>query len=412
MKIFQKLPFGMLLGGAVIGHGITAATLPILSRIYSPTDFGGFAIFTSVISTISVAACLRFDIAIALQEREEDAFELLALSLISSLAVSLFCLITLASLKGRPGIFGDSKNLLEYFWLIPVGVALGGALNAFQMWFVRKGAFRVLALGRVIQSGTSSVVQVALGLLTFTSNGLIFGYVASFVVPSLFFGSFFYKSFNKDRKFKNLGRKFSENKKFPLYSTLEALLNSGSSQLPIMLIAAVASKQEAGYLMMANYVMQAPIALLGTAAGQVYLSKSVEENKNGNLYGFTMESIISLIKIGSPFIFAAAVIAPFLFGNIFGREWSRSGELITWMCPWYLMQFITVPISMALHITGNQSTALFIQMFGFILRITVVVVLAERFSSAYISEFYCLAGFLFYLVYFLLIVKKIKERSK
>jgi hypothetical protein len=67
---------------------------------------------------------------------------------------------------------------------------------------------------------------------------------------------------------------WSTYRRFPVYSTWEALANSAAIHVPVILVAAVAAPDEAGYLMLAMYVLQAPMSLIGAAVGQVYLSKA------------------------------------------------------------------------------------------------------------------------------------------
>ena len=68
----------VLVSGTALAHGITALSLPVLSRLYTPTDFSVLAVFSSILAIIAVAACLRFEIAIAIPQSEEEALGLLA----------------------------------------------------------------------------------------------------------------------------------------------------------------------------------------------------------------------------------------------------------------------------------------------------------------------------------------------
>jgi O-antigen/teichoic acid export membrane protein len=72
---------GVLVGGTAFAHAITAATLPIVTRLYTPADFSVLAVFASLLSIVSVAACLRFDVAIPIPEHDAEAVNLLALAL-------------------------------------------------------------------------------------------------------------------------------------------------------------------------------------------------------------------------------------------------------------------------------------------------------------------------------------------
>jgi O-antigen/teichoic acid export membrane protein len=186
--------------------------------------------------------------------------------------------------------------------------------------------------------------------------------------------------------------------RFPKYSSIEALANSAGTMLPIIIIATLAEAPEAGFLMLATRVMQAPIGIIGNAVAQVYISRAPAEYRSGNLEEFTASIIAGLLKTGVGPVIFIGILAPTAFGVIFGNEWHRAGELVSWMTPWFVLQLLSSPVSMTLHVTNNQRTALLLQGFGFLLRIGSVLV-ASIFAATRIAEFYAISGFIFYAVY-------------
>ena len=57
---------GVLVSGGVLAHGITALALIVITRLYTPADFSVLAVYGSLLTIISVLACLRFEVAIPL----------------------------------------------------------------------------------------------------------------------------------------------------------------------------------------------------------------------------------------------------------------------------------------------------------------------------------------------------------
>src|SRR3990172_1558670 len=70
-----------LVGGTTLAQGVNAIAAPVLTRIYSPHDFGIAAVFISIVSLLAVIACLRYEYAIVLPERDEDAVNVVALGI-------------------------------------------------------------------------------------------------------------------------------------------------------------------------------------------------------------------------------------------------------------------------------------------------------------------------------------------
>ncbi len=62
-----------LMTGTTIAQAIPIAISPILTRIYTPEDFGVFALYMSVASLLSTLATGRYELAIMLPKKDEDA---------------------------------------------------------------------------------------------------------------------------------------------------------------------------------------------------------------------------------------------------------------------------------------------------------------------------------------------------
>ena len=118
--------------------------------------------------------------------------------------------------------------------------------------------------------------------------------------------------------------------RYPVYSTPEALLNIAGIQGPMLLIAAHGGS-EAGFLLLAMQIMTAPMTLLGSSISQVYMSRAPEEFRAGGLAPFTLTIMRRLVMIGTGPLLLVGALSPIVFPWIFGAEWTRSGEIVTWV---------------------------------------------------------------------------------
>lgn len=278
-----------------------------------------------------------------------------------------------------------------------------------QNWYIRAKGFSLIAASRVTQSAGAVLLQLGAALLKAGPAGLILGAICNTSAASFVLGYGMYRrgihhshslSWTRMRA---LGREY---RNFPRYSTLEALCNMASIQLPVLMISAMIAGPEPGYLLLAITVLQAPMALFGVAIGQVYLSLAPDEYRKGNLAEFTMTTTGMLVRSGVGPLIAAGIAAPFLFELAFGASWQRAGVLLAWMTPWFIMQFLTSPISMALAVTGHQPRALMLQMFNLVCRIGAVY-LAWRAGTGFVAEAYALSGLVSYFVYYVVVMRTI-----
>jgi O-antigen/teichoic acid export membrane protein len=369
-------------------------------------------VFSSLLSIVAVAACLRFDIAIPIPGGDSQAFNLLTLAIGCSVAIAVVAgASVLLAPSWLPEVIGR-LDLQPYLWLLPIGILTAGSYSALQNWFVREKDFSLIARSRVAQSAASAGTQIGMAGFGAGPIGLVFGYLLNTGSACLILGFRLlrHQSFRQNAEglsCLSLKQTWREYSRFPKYSTWEALANSAAIQLPVIMIASLAVGPEAGYLLLAMSVIQAPMALFGTAIGQVFLSSAPEEYREGRLGGFTADILGGLMKAGVGPLLAIGILSPLVFETLFGEGWGRAGWLVAWMTPWFIMQFLASPVSMAIHVTGHLRAVFFLQIFGLILRVSTVLV-AAQFSNSLVSEAYALSGALFYFIYLWLVLRYAK----
>jgi O-antigen/teichoic acid export membrane protein len=386
--------------------------MPISTRLYSPEDFSAAAVFAALVGILSVSACLRFDMALALPEHDGEAASLLILALGLALIAGALCAAVLALLPTAWLALLGEPTLLPWLWLLPVGVTAGGAYQALQMWFVRRSGFKAIAFSRVAQSSGAATAQIGFGLVRGGPLGLIIGQLLNFGGAALWLGV---SALLRDGalfraiRLSQLRAAFSTHRRFPLYSTWEALANAASIQAPILLIAALAEGPEAGYLTLAIFLLQVPMALLGNAIGQVYLAGAPAAHNEGRLAQYTGDTLKALVRASALPLAFLAIVSPSAFGLVFGAPWTRAGVLVAWMVPWFFVQFVTSPISTALHVVGGQRQAMVLQIAGCVFRVAAVII-AAAIVPARIAEAYAVSGVLFYGIYFATIMRLVRLR--
>ena len=407
---------GVLAGGTAAAQALGVLALPVITRLYTPADFSVLAVYVSILGIVAGVACLRLDIAIPLPERDEDAANLLAVALLCSTAMAFLAALSvwwfpehIVNASGQPG-------LRSFLWMIPLGIWLASAYSAIQFWATRKKRFTAIARTRVGQTAGSSITKLAGGLLNALGPfGLLLGQLIGSGAGVFGLGR---TAWREDKQalqsitWADMRRVFRAYDRFVKYSTFEAFANNGAIQLPVIIIAAVALGPEAGYLFLAMQAMAIPIGLIGGAVSQVYLSRAPDEYRAGQLGPFTLKAIAGLMRTGVGPLLFAGIVSPVAFPIVFGADWQRAGEMVAWMTPWFILQFVSSPVSMSLHVTNNQRTALLLQLFGFVLRVGGAW-LATLFLAGYVFEIYAATGFIFYLTYLMVVAKitKIKVRE-
>ena len=94
--------------GSAFAQAISMGLSVILARIFSPADFGSYALYLVIPATVGVVATGRYEMAIPLPEADEDARTLLMLALgIPTVVSVLLMVVILLACKPIAGFLGD-----------------------------------------------------------------------------------------------------------------------------------------------------------------------------------------------------------------------------------------------------------------------------------------------------------------
>lgn len=398
---------GVLVGGTAVAQVVMLLLLPLLTRLYTPEDFSVLSIYLALLSVISVAATLRFELAIPIPEDDAEAINLLILGVISSFSIGVIIALVVFLFSAELSLLFARPTLQYYLWVLPLGLFFSGCYSSLQFWASRKKKFADIAKTKVQQAVGAATVQVLFGAFASGPLGLILGQTINNGAGAVGLAKKSYsvdKALLKNVSLRSLFELFKKYDRFPKFSMLEGLANNAAIQVPVIIIASLAAGPEAGFLLLAMQLMQAPVSLVGGAVSQVYLSKAPEMQRSGNLSSLTSDTLFGLIKVGIIPLVVAGAIAPFAFPFVFGQQWHRAGEIILYMVPWIAMQLLASPISMALHVTNNQPAAMLLQFTGLILRVGAVTVTALWLPSI-LTEIYAVTGFVFYAIYLIIVMR-------
>jgi len=352
-----------LMTGTTIAQAIPIAISPILTRIYTPEDFGMFALYMSVASILSVIATGRYELAIMLPKKDEDAINIVALSLIISFLVSFIALLivfffndAITTLLGNPEIS---------FWLyfIPLSVLLTGVYQSFNYWSNRKKEYKRLAMSRIIQSGTTASSNLGMGFGGFGSGGLIGSSilgqgVASFVLGRIIFreDKNYFKEIQKN-KIISLARKY---KKFPLINSFHAFINILKENIVNIFIVIKYSQATLGYYYFMLRLMRLPSGILGSSLAQVfYKESSIKYNIDGDIQNLVLQLIGKLLMIAIFPILFLYFYSEQLFSLLFGMKWSIAGIYAKNILLYIFFNFIASPLGMIPLIVNKQDKAFF-----------------------------------------------------
>jgi O-antigen/teichoic acid export membrane protein len=368
-----------LVGGTTVAQLLVILAAPILTRLYGPEAFGISALFSSVTSIVVVVACLRYELAILLGKRDQEAADMFGVSLISVLLISTITVL-IVWFGQQPFIqFLRAPQLARYLWLAPLAILFGGALLALNGWISRKRYFGRLSAAKLITSVAATSIQLVAGLAGYATGGslIIAGLVGS-VLSALMLGGMVWRDNGQilresiSRQGMILGIK--RYRKFPLYDTWAALLNAISWQTPILLLSAFFSSTVVGHYSLAMMVLEVPMSLLGSSIAQVFFQRAAMAKFEGN-HAFLVEgTFLRLATIGIfPFLMLS-LTGKEIFMLIFGASWTEAGVFVQILALWIFFVFIVSPIMPLLPVFEKQRSFLLFNMILFTTRAGALII--------------------------------------
>ncbi len=344
-----------LLTGTTISQAIPILISPILTRIYSPEDFGILALLLSISGILSVIASGRYELAIMLPKSDVEATAIavasIAITAIFTLLVAVFINVfslQIASLAGN--------NLVEeWLFLVPVMILLTSLYQILNFWNNRKSHYKNMSIAISSQSALAASSNLVMGFSGMKPGGLIL----SMVIGKL--GSIsvlFYKAV-KELHLKDVNRgliklMIKQYSDFPLKSSWGIFFNLLSNQTPLILIGSLYSSTILGYYAVVLKVLNTPLMMIGKAFSQVFYQESQGKDSKQleNLFNKSAKKlfVIAIIPMLGLFVYSNDI-----FEIVFGAKWKEAGELARLFVLFYFVRFVFSPLS-TLFLTKRKLT--------------------------------------------------------
>lgn len=346
-----------LLTGTTIAQIVPIVVMPILTRLYSPIEFGELGIFISIAGLISVIATLRYELAIILPKKDEDAINVLALSLILSFFMCIISFLIILLFHNSISSFYKCSNLDKCLFLVPLSILFIGIYQSFNYWANRKKQYKRIAISRIYQTSSAAITNIFLGVTKFIPNGLILGTVIGQAFSATVFIVQTWKDDKEKIKFISKEKIIKQAiiyKDFPRINSLHAFVDTFKEALIIFMIPFFFGMTTLGYYALGLKIVSLPIGLISVSVSQVFYQKASHLYANdGDLPLLIKKTLIKMGLLILPFFIILILFAPNIFSLIFGEEWREAGEYIQILSPWLFFRFLNSIMAQVPMITNK-----------------------------------------------------------
>ena len=344
-----------LLSGTAMAQLIPLLATPVLTRIYTPEQFGALAILLAVANPLSLLVCGRYDLTVVLPRDDERANVLARLALLLAMVVSLLLGGLLWSFREPlSGLMGGEVALTPML-LAPLLFLLMGFFQPLNNWLIRKQAFRAMSVNKMVQTTGITLVSLGLGWWAF-EHGLMVGYVAGWALY-VAFGAMQvrWKGFRfRPLQFAAMREAAMAYRSFPLYNALPAVMNTATLSIPVFLLTRVFDEQVTGQFNLCRQTIFLPVTFFATSFMQVYMQRASSTVAAGGAVLPSLRRSVQLLGgLALALVLVLLTAGPFLFGLVFGAQWTEAGTYARILALPIALQFVVVPLTPLLPALGH-----------------------------------------------------------
>jgi O-antigen/teichoic acid export membrane protein len=345
---------------------------PLLTRLYGPEPFGQLGMFTAMVAVMAPLAALAYPIAIVLPRNENDAGGLARLSIYLSLAVATLVAGAIWLGHGSVAALLGFEAIGSYVLLVPLALLFSAWLQIAQQWLIRRKQFSLNARVAVFQTLTVNSAKAILGWIYPYALTLILLTVLGHAVHAAILAVWAKKESSSiptdsvnSAPAAPLGALALRYSEFPRYRAPQNLINAASHSVPLLMLAAFFGAAAAGFYALAKMVMGMPSVLVGRSVGDAFYPRVTEASRSGEDLSLLILKATGALAIVGVVPFSVVVLfGPWLFGIVFGSEWSSAGEYARWLAFFFFFNFINKPSVAAVPVLGIQRGLLIYELFS------------------------------------------------
>lgn len=404
-----------MMSGTIVAQFVAILITPLLSRLYTPDDFGVLALYTSLCGIGVIFSTGNYELCILLPKKDYSAFHVVCMAGIISLA---FCTISCLGIL----LFHDeiirllnNNQFVFLIYLVPVGVLINALANLLNYWCNRHKFYELSSMTTITRSAVTSGLNLIMGEWQIFTGGLVLGsFLGSFsgLIRLLHYFLNTTKTFQCSVKFMwFLAKKY---RKFPFFNMWATQLNNVSASLPILLLGGYFSPFVVGFYSMANRCVSLPMSVIGGSVANVYLQQCAEfSHDKKKIADMTNAVFQKLIKIAVIPFTVILGFGDYIFAFVFGDFWKVAGTYASILAPWLALVFVCSPLSSLMIVLQKQRQNFIFQFTICILRAMVLIISGIFFMDAMIAVIlYSFIGFIMWFGLLLYILKCIGIRYR
>ena len=363
-----------VLTGTFVAQLISLASLPILSRVFEDQAFGRYQFYISIANILLMLSTLRYEVGMLAAPKGWIFRNLFKTVLCLTVLTAISAVIVLAFFYPQYKI--KYPELVAVCILLPVGMFVGGLLQAFSFLPIRDRNYKLSAISKIVQSSIYGVSGIVMAFSPLSGLGLIFADIFGRACSAtVIFRASQPVKLKQFRFYNWASAKIAlfRFRKFPKFTLPGTLLSSFVAATPTAYLLMSNDFSVAGQYGLVERFILLPIGTIGFAITQVFTGESASkfrEDPSGLNKSFrTTIAILAGISIVPCAVgfFTAQSWVPLVFGD----QWELAGKMCSFAMIVAFCSFVTAPVNMLLIVCDRQQWQFLWDVGRFILYISV-----------------------------------------
>lgn len=350
-----------LISGSTVSQVIALATAPIITRLFTPYDFGIYGIVMTVGTWITSFACLGYFQAIPLARSKGEMSSIILLSLIITSVLFPVSFLVPLLIGKNIAAWLDAPHAYLYFYFIPLFFLANSLDSMLGSTLARESMFGISAIRNFVTVNISRIFTIIWGVVLGSSAiGLIIcnlsGLGISIIIAAIVLWPIISNAGKTKKRINYVAKK---HKQFPTVQMWNWLLAATSKSFPVLILGYYFGPVNVGLFVYARSIIFLPRNLLSNSISEVFYPRGASEWLKENKIEKNIWRAVNFLTYTT--LLPSIIItffAPMLFEFAFGYQWRNAGEFAQILSPWMFFGIIAGPISLVMIITERAHWAL------------------------------------------------------
>jgi O-antigen/teichoic acid export membrane protein len=344
---------GKLISGSVFGYGLVLLLSPVLTRLYSPTEFGTFAVFGAFVAISSIFMAFSLELGILSVRSKGGAinFGIAATAVAILIGLGLTTALTLYIL------LGGSLPLPAWSLYLAVSSCFMAVMTSIGVnWSIRSENPGIAARATFTSLAGRSGMQAGLGIGPGGLEGLVIGEVLGRLLGWMMSEQGIFKlALTKMRRTPLAILKLVErHKSYPLLVTPGMAIDSALVWLPAPLFALMFDPLVGGFIALIQRLGSAPLTIANQSVVQLFHREAsrILGTQNHRILRSVLKAVFATLPLLAGIGFLLWLYGENLAIAAFGAHWAGAEYVALILLPLYYVQLISLLTNRLILIMG------------------------------------------------------------